>query len=82
MNITGGSGAQSEDGEKTILTLHKGDGSQVSMGAIDKGYHVDVHAYKADVTAGQKLTATVQFYGADNGVHMVGAVLTALGIKR
>lgn len=40
VNITGGSGAQSEDGEKTILTLHKGDGSQVRVelpGGAGKG---------------------------------------------
>lgn len=40
VNITGGSGAQSEDGEKTILTLHKGDGSQVMVelpGGAGKG---------------------------------------------
>ena len=62
------------------------DGVQKSEGAIDTGYHMDVHAFETTVSASPQnpvtVNAKIQFMGQTASIRMGGATLLMLGIKR
>lgn len=69
-------------GWRTIGTRLIVDGTQVSMGAIDSGYHTDTHSHRVVVSGPRTVSAKIQFYGQTANVRMVGCTLIMLGIKR